>query len=193
MAETRSVTTLQAARDASAYQRAWFAETRERVAAGSPFAVVNADAPHELFRAFDIPYVVNQWWASVVAAKQKSAPYLAALRERGYPDWSDQYGSLALASSLADDDDPPWAGLPSPTFLVAHLTDHNDIRILAKHVLERVMERKRIKAHLALLDHRLVVLKNELDRIFQCDDVLFEVCVDVLDHRRERGGFAAAS
>jgi 2-hydroxyglutaryl-CoA dehydratase, D-component len=123
MSETRSVTTLQAARDAGAFQRVWFAELRERVAAGAPLAVVNADAPHELFRAFDVPYVVNQWWASVVAAKQKSAPYLAALRERGYPDWSDQYGSLALASSLADDDDPPWGGLPRPTFLVAHLTD----------------------------------------------------------------------
>jgi hypothetical protein len=123
MSPTRSPVTLEAARAASAHQRAWFAETRERVAAGDPFAVLNADAPHELFRAFDIPYVVNQWWASVVAAKQRSGRYLAALRERGYPDWSDQYGSLALASSLADDDDPPWGGLPRPTFLVAHLTD----------------------------------------------------------------------
>ena len=70
-----------------------------------------------------MPYVVNQWWASVVAAKQKSGRYLAVLRDRGYPDWTDQYGSLALASSLADDDDPPWGGLPRPTFLVAHLTD----------------------------------------------------------------------
>src|SRR4051794_35103104 len=123
MSETRSVTTLRAARDASAHQRAWFAELRQRVAAGEPFAVLNADAPHELFRAFDIPYVVNQWWASIVAAKQRSAPYLAALRDRGYPDWSDQYGSLALASSLAEDEDAPWGGLPTPTFLVAHLTD----------------------------------------------------------------------
>jgi hypothetical protein len=123
MSETRSVTTLGAARAASAHQRAWFAEMRERVAAGEPFAVLNADAPHELFRAFEIPYVVNQWWASIVAAKQKSGAYLGALRERGYPDWSDQYGSLALASSVAVDDDPPWGGLPTPTFLVAHLAD----------------------------------------------------------------------
>jgi hypothetical protein len=123
MSGTRSVTTLEAARAASRHQRAWFAETQQRVAGGEPFAVVNADAPHELFRAFDIPYVVNQWWASVVSAKQRSAQYLAALRDRGYPDWSDQYGSLALASALAEDDDPPWGGLPRPTFLVAHLAD----------------------------------------------------------------------
>jgi hypothetical protein len=120
---TRRVNPLEAARAASAHQRAWFAETRARVEAGEPFAVVNADAPHELFRTFDIPYVVNQWWASVCAAKQRSGAYLGVLRDRGYPDWSDQYGSLALASALADDPEPPWGGLPRPTFLVAHLTD----------------------------------------------------------------------
>ncbi len=49
--------------------------------------------------------------------------YLAVLRDRGYPDWSDQYGSLALASFLADDPDPPWGGLPRPSILVAHLAD----------------------------------------------------------------------
>ena len=123
MSETRSVTTLQAARDAVTHQRSWFADLRAEVEAGAPLAVVNADSPHELFRSFGVPYVVNQWWASVVAAKQKSAQYLGVLRDRGYPDWIDQYGSLALASSLADDDDPPWGGLPRPTFLVAHLTD----------------------------------------------------------------------
>jgi hypothetical protein len=122
MAE-RSPNTLRTAREAGAHQRAWFAETQRRVAVGEPFAVVNADAPHELFRTFDVPYVVNQWWASVVAAKQRSSQYLGVLRDRGYPDWSDQYGSLALASALAEDDDPPWGGLPTPTFVVAHLTD----------------------------------------------------------------------
>ena len=123
MSETRSVTTLEAAKAASSHQRAWFGELRERASAGEPIAVVNADAPHEILRTFDIPYVVNQWWASLCAAKQKSAPYLGELRGRGYPDWSDQYGSLALASSLVDDADAPWGGLPTPSFLVAQLTD----------------------------------------------------------------------
>jgi hypothetical protein len=123
MSETRSVTTLDAAWDANSHQRAWFASMRDRAAEGQPVAVVNADAPHELFRSLGVPYVVNQWWAAIVAAKQRSGTYLARLRDRGYPDWTDQYGSLALASSLADDADPPWGGLPKPAFLAAHLTD----------------------------------------------------------------------
>jgi hypothetical protein len=129
MSETRSVKTLEAAQAASAHQRAWFTQLRDRAAHGEPIAVVNADAPHEILRTFDIPYVVNQWWASVCAAKQKSGAYLEALRARGYPDWSDQYGSLALASSLVDDDEPPWGGLPRPSFLVAQLTDEAQRKI----------------------------------------------------------------
>src|SRR5262249_41803132 len=41
-----------------------------RVRAGEPLAVVDADTPHELLRTLDVPYVVNQWWASICAAKQ---------------------------------------------------------------------------------------------------------------------------
>lgn len=68
----------------------------------------------------DIPYVVNQWWASVVSAKQKSAQYLGSLRERGYPDDSEQYNALALASAFdRDPEQAPWGGLPLPTIVVA--------------------------------------------------------------------------
>ena len=49
-------------------------------------SLVDADVPHELLRAMDIPYVVNQWWASICSAKQRAPHYLALLRERGYPD-----------------------------------------------------------------------------------------------------------
>ena len=111
----------ESAKAASAYQRAWFAELREQVAGGAPLLVADADAPHELFRSFDVPYVVNQWWAAIVAAKQKSGAYLDAVGARGYPDWSDQYSSLGLATAIADDDDPPWGGLPRPTFLATQL------------------------------------------------------------------------
>ena len=74
---------------------------------------------------------------------------------------------------------------------IAHFTDHDDVRVLPQHVLERVMKRKRVQSHLALFDDALVVLEHVLDGVFQRDDVLFEVGVDVLDHRRQRGGFAA--
>ena len=73
---------------------------------------------------------------------------------------------------------------------VAHFADHDDVRVLAQNMFERVMKGKRVEADFALFDDRLVVFKNEFDRVFQRDDVLFEIGVDVLDHRGERGGFA---
>ena len=39
---------------------------------------------------------------------------------------------------------------------------------------------------------RLVVLMVILDRVLDRDDVPIEVAVDVVDHRRQRGGFARA-
>src|SRR5688572_28939433 len=48
---------------ATDYQRAWFQQLATRARAGEPFALVNADAPHEVLRAFGVEYAVNQWWA----------------------------------------------------------------------------------------------------------------------------------
>jgi hypothetical protein len=113
---------LETARAASAHQRAWFGELQARVRAGEAYALVNADTPHELFRAMGIPYVVNQWWASLCAAKQQGPAYLAALRERGYPDDSEAYSALTLGASFADPESTPWGGLPAPKLVVADLT-----------------------------------------------------------------------
>ena len=63
---------------ASRYQREWFAGLAPRVAAGEPLVLADADVPHELLRAMDIPYVVNQWWASICSAKQRGPDYLRA-------------------------------------------------------------------------------------------------------------------
>jgi hypothetical protein len=103
------------------YQREWFAGVRARAAAGEPVALVSADAPHEVYRAMDIPYVVVQWWSSVIAAKQKAPAYLRALGAAGYPDDSEQYNALPLGELLAADDDPPWGGLPRPAIISASL------------------------------------------------------------------------
>lgn len=103
------------------YQREWFADVRQRAAAGEPVALLSADAPHEIYRAMDIPYVVIQWWSSVIAAKQKAPGYLRALAAAGYPDDSEQYNSLALGELLAADADPPWGGLPRPAIISAPL------------------------------------------------------------------------
>jgi hypothetical protein len=72
------------------------------VAQGEPFAFVNADVPQEIFRAMDIPYVVNQWWASVCAAKQMSPYYLGLLNERGYRQDLCRHCSLGKHSAVAN-------------------------------------------------------------------------------------------
>jgi hypothetical protein len=110
-------------REFSRYQREWFAELRERVGDGEPFAILSADSPHEIYRALDIPYVVVQWWSSLIAAKQLAPRYLTALSEAGYPTAHEQYNSLPLGELLADDPETaPWGGLPRPTILQASLS-----------------------------------------------------------------------
>ncbi|CAM3520182.1 2-hydroxyacyl-CoA dehydratase family protein [Kibdelosporangium persicum] len=110
---------LASATEATRYQRAWFRDLRASAAAGDPLALVNADAPQEIFRAMEIPYVVNQWWASVVAAKRRAPHHLELLRERGYPDYTEQYSSISLASLFEPDPDAaPWGGLPRPTIVL---------------------------------------------------------------------------
>ncbi|MET0246136.1 MAG: 2-hydroxyacyl-CoA dehydratase family protein, partial [Sphingomonas sp.] len=51
------------------FQRDWFKGLRDQVASGAPLALVNANSPQEILRAMGVPFVVNQWWASIVAAK----------------------------------------------------------------------------------------------------------------------------
>jgi hypothetical protein len=102
----------------SDYQRAWYAGIRARVAAGEPFAVVNADAPQEILRALDVPFVVNQWWASIVAAKGGTARYRQALADAGLPPDRESYNSQGLAECFLDGD-LPWGGLPRPGILQA--------------------------------------------------------------------------
>jgi hypothetical protein len=105
------------------YQRGWFAGLRDAVAAGSPFAVVNANAPQEILRALDVPFVVNQWWASIVAAKQQTRRYRDLLRGRGYPTDVEAYSAQGVAAALdVDATEAPWGGLPRPDFVQAVLS-----------------------------------------------------------------------
>lgn len=113
----RSRKTLASTSDFGAWQRDWFADVRAR-AEGGPFAVVNADAPQEILRAMDVPYVVNQWWASIVAAKQHGRRHNALLRAADYPADVEGYSAQGLAAAL--DPDPAsgaWGGLPKPDIL----------------------------------------------------------------------------
>lgn len=118
-AHTASPERLAAATAATAHQKEWFAQMRAEVAAGAPLALVNADAPQEILRAMGIPYVVNQWWASVVAAKRLGPASLNTIAELGYPDDSYQYDAIGLGSMNLPPEQAPWGGLPRPDFVIA--------------------------------------------------------------------------
>ncbi|WP_298195955.1 2-hydroxyacyl-CoA dehydratase family protein, partial [Novosphingobium sp.] len=119
-APPRSRKALGSTGDVNAWQRDWFASVRQAVAKGSPFAVVNANAPQEILRAMDVPFVVNQWWASIVAAKQQSRRYQGLLRDHDYPADVEAYSAQGLAALFDDDpDNAPWGGLPRPDFVHA--------------------------------------------------------------------------
>jgi hypothetical protein len=115
---------LQCTADAKAFQKAFGAELKVRVVErGEPFAIAQADTPHEIFHAMDIPIVSNQWWSAYISAKRLSEPYVAVLDDLGYPSNRCSYCSLGLACTLANDPgSAPWGGLPEPTVLVARLT-----------------------------------------------------------------------
>lgn len=123
-ANQRSRKTLACTAEASAFQKQFVQELKRRVVEeGEPFAIVQADTPHELFHAMDIPIITNQWWSAYISAKQLSAQYFDAMVDAGYPANSCKYCSLGFACTLANDPaTAPWGGLPTPTVLVARLT-----------------------------------------------------------------------
>ncbi len=120
----RSRKTLACTADATAYQKQFGLQLRRKVVEeGEPFAIVQADTPHEIFHVMDIPIITNQWWSAYISAKQLSTRYFEAMVEAGYPANSCKYCSLGLACTLANDPQTaPWGGLPKPTVLVARLT-----------------------------------------------------------------------
>jgi hypothetical protein len=130
--DTRSRKSLNSLAGFGTYQREWFASVRARAAAGDPFAVVNANAPQEILRALDIPFVVNQWWASIVAAKQQTRRYLGLLAAHDYPANVEPYSAQGLAAWFDDDSgQAPWGGLPKPDFVHAILSSDATAGIFA--------------------------------------------------------------
>lgn len=109
---------------ASAYQKQFGIALKRRVVdEGEPYAIVQADTPHEIFHVMDIPIITNQWWSAYISAKQLSTKYFKVMAEAGFPENSCKYCSLGLACTLANDPETaPWGGLPQPTVLVARLT-----------------------------------------------------------------------
>jgi hypothetical protein len=117
---------------AQAYQRAWFQDLRRRVfEEGVPYALTNATTPHEILDVFDMPYVTNEWWSGLVAAKRMAGRALDALEARGYHRGLPHYGAIALGTLLEPGPDPPWGGLPVPALLCARLVDQGAERLWA--------------------------------------------------------------
>ncbi|MGQ9427372.1 2-hydroxyacyl-CoA dehydratase subunit D [Gilvimarinus sp. F26214L] len=120
----RSRKDLSCTADAQRFQKAFGLDLKRRVVEnGEPFAIVQADTPHEIFHVMDIPIVTNQWWSAYISAKRLSERYVNVLAEHGFPQDSCKYCSLGLGCTL--DNDPataPWGGLPKPTVLVARMT-----------------------------------------------------------------------
>lgn len=132
-AETRSRKSLTSVTDFGRYQRDWFAQVRQDVADGAPFAMVNANAPQEILRAFGIPFVVNQWWASIVAAKQQTRRYAALLKAHDFPTDVEAYSAQGLAAAYDEDaENAPWGGLPKPDFLFAVASSDPTAKIFAE-------------------------------------------------------------
>ena len=115
---------------ATAYQRDWAQGLRARLAGGAPYAFANADTPLEVFHALGLPVVVNQWWSSVIAAKQLAAAHLDGSEAAGFHARLAKYSALPLFAAL--DGRPrmqPWGGLPPPGLLCARASadDHPEI------------------------------------------------------------------
>ena len=116
--------------EAMSYQRDWAKALRGRIAGGAQFAFVNADTPHEIFHAMDMPVVVNQWWSSVIAAKQLSAWTLDRGAGMGFHDSLAKYSALGVISALdGDPDKQPWGGLPDPAILCARQSSDDQQRL----------------------------------------------------------------
>src|SRR5262245_55406075 len=91
---------LEATREASGFQKQWFANLRKRVfEERRPYALVQADVPFELFEVLDIPAVSNQWWSSLIAAKQLAPPLIDSMTADGFSNQLCRYCSLGLAGT----------------------------------------------------------------------------------------------
>ncbi len=77
-------------------------------------------------------------------------------------------------------------------FEVAHLSNQDDVGILAQCRTQRGREAARVTVHLSLVDETALVLMDVLDRILDGENVLVALRVDLVEHGRKRRRLAAA-
>ncbi len=75
---------------------------------------------------------------------------------------------------------------------VSHFSHQHHVRVLAENVFQGHLEASRIGADLPLIHHAVLVRMQIFDRIFNGHDVLAVFGIDLVDDRRQRGGFAGA-
>lgn len=121
---------LRVSTEALTHQRDWTRSLRSRIAGGEGFAFVNADTPHEIFHHIGMPVVVNQWWSSVIAAKQLSGDTLDRAAAMGFHDRLAKYSAMGVISALDGvPERQPWGGLPDPAILCARHSSDDQARI----------------------------------------------------------------
>jgi hypothetical protein len=79
---------------------------------------------------------------------------------------------------------------PADGVRVAQLAHQDDVRVLAHRCPHAFGERRQVGMQLALDHLRELAAVDELDRVFEADDVELSVPVQVIDHRCERGRLA---
>ncbi len=77
-------------------------------------------------------------------------------------------------------------------FEVAHFADEHHVRVLAQGRAQGLGEAARVGADLALVDDAGLVRVQELDGVFDGDDVLVPLAVDLVEHRGQRRRLAGA-
>ena len=77
-------------------------------------------------------------------------------------------------------------------FGITQLADQDHIRVLAHRRPHPFGEARDVRAEFALDDLAVLARVYELDRILEADDIEAARLVQVIDHRRERGGLAGA-
>ncbi len=75
-------------------------------------------------------------------------------------------------------------------FVIAHFADEHDVGIFTHKCAERIVEVRRVDADFALIDRRLRIVEDVLNRIFNRDDVHLLALIHILNHRRNRGRLA---
>ena len=73
---------------------------------------------------------------------------------------------------------------------VAHFAHQDDVRVFAQGAAQGGRKRLGVNADFPVVHEAVFALMHELDRIFDRDDVIAAVLVAVIDHGRQRRGFA---